>query len=168
MRIQNSVTPSNGVILVTLSASFVGDPTDPTDQQKIAAFGDPKVNLAGRTLVDPNNPSFQFGFQTDQFIVGLTTQMQNFQARFLTGLPPVPALPFGQPSPPTWFEHNREREHREHGIPILRPLDCVVATQQAQNEAATAWVTIMIGRIQSAMTILRGEIVIPSIPPTTI
>ncbi|HEV2174285.1 MAG TPA: hypothetical protein VGR71_11995 [Nitrospira sp.] len=167
MKVTNNVTPSNGVILVVLTATFVGDATDASDKQKIAAFGDPQINLAGKVLQDPNNPSFTFGFQTDQLIVGLTTQMQNFTARFLTQLPPV-TTPTGQPSVPTWFKRHREEEEREHGVPILGPLDCIVASEAAQNEAATAWVAIMVTRIQSAMGILRSQIVIPTIPPTTV
>jgi hypothetical protein len=168
MRITNNVTQSNGVILVTVTASFVGDSTDPTDKQKIAAFGDPLVNFAGKTLVDPNNPSFTFGFQTNELNVGITTQMQNYTARFLTGLPPAALPGGGHAQPPTWFEHNRHREHCESGVPVLGPTDCVVATEAAQNEAATAWVATMIQRIQASMAILRAQIVLPTIGPTTV
>ena len=168
MRVSNSVTSANGVILVSLTATFVGDPTDPSDKQKIAAFGDPIVNLSGRILVDPNNPSFTFGFQSDQLNVGLTTVMQNYTARFLTGLPPVPAPPPGQPVVPNWFEHNRQREANERGVSLLGPLDCIVANDSAQNEAAQAWVAIMVTRIQAAMALLRAQVVIPSIPVTTV
>ncbi len=125
MRVSNSVTQSNGVIIVTLTASFAGDPTDPSDKQKIAAFGDPIVNYTGKLLVDPNNPSFTFGFQSQELNVGVTTQMQNYTARFLTGLPPVPAPPPGQPVAPSWFETNRQREHHEIGIPTLGPSVCI-------------------------------------------
>src|SRR5271157_1684326 len=166
MRVSNTITPSNGVILVTMSATFVGDPTDPSDKQKIAAFGDPLVNLAGRVLVDPNNPSFTFGFQADTLNVGLTTQMQNYIARFLTGLPPTPAPPPGQPVTPNWFETNRHHERREAGIATLGPLDCIVANEAAQNEAAVAWINIMVSRIQAAMAILRGQTIVPQVPPT--
>jgi hypothetical protein len=168
MRISNNVTPSNGIILVTLVAQFVGDPTDPTDKQKIAAFGDPIVNLAGKLLIDPNNPSFTFGFQTNELNVGLTTQMQNYTARFLTSLPPVGSLPPGQPQSPNWFEHNRHRDHCEQNVPTLGLMDCIVADEAAQNEAAVAWVATMVLRIQAAMAILRGQTVIPSIPGTTV
>jgi hypothetical protein len=168
MRVANNVTQSNGVILAVITATFVGDPTDPSDKQKIAAFGDPLVNLAGKQLVDPNNPSFVFGFQSNELNVGLTTQMQNFTARFLTNLPPVPAPPPGQPVPPTWFEHNRHREHNEQGVPILGPLDCIVADEAAQNEAVTAWIATMVARIQATMAILRSQIVVPTIAPTTV
>jgi hypothetical protein len=162
------VTQSNGVILVTLTATFVGDSTDASDKQKIAAFGDPIVNYTGKLLVDPNNPSFTFGFQSQELNVGITTQMQNYIARFLTGLPPVPAPPPGQPVTPTWFEANRHREHCEAGISMLGPTDCVVADEAGQNEAATAWVAIMVQRIQAAMGILRSQVVLPQIPPTTV
>ena len=168
MRISNNVTQSNGVILVTMTATFVGDSADASDKQKIAAFGDPLVNLAGRTLVDPNSPSFVFGFQTNELNVGLTTQMQNFVARFLTNLPPVPAPPPGQPVSPSWFQHERHREHHEQGVPQLGPLDCVVLNDAAQNEAVTAWVAIMVQRIQAAMAILRAQVIGSTIPPTTV
>jgi hypothetical protein len=168
MRVSNSITPSNGVILVTITASFVGDPSDPSDKQKIAAFGDPIVNLTGRTLVDPNNPSFTFGFQSDQLNVGLTTQMQNYTARFLNGLPPVPSPPTGQPQTPNWFEHNHRREQHEHGIPLLGPMDCVVANEAQQSEAAQAWINIMVTRIQAAMAILRSQVIVPQVPATTV
>lgn len=168
MRVSNSITPSNGVILVTMTATFVGDPTDPSDKQKIMAFGDPIVNLSGRVLTDPNNPSFTFGFTSDSLNVGLTTQMQNYTARFLTGLPPRPSPPTGQPQVPNWFEHNRDRDCREHGIPVLGPLDCVVATEAAQNEAAQAWIAIMVQRIQAAMAILRSQVIVPQVPATTV
>lgn len=168
MRVSNTVTQVNGVIQVVLSATFVGDPTDASDKQKIAAFGDPIVNLTGRLLTDPNNPGFTFGFQSDQVNVGLTTQMQNYVVRFLTGLPPVPPPPPGQPVVPSWFEHNRHREHHEAGISRLGPTDCVVANEAAQNEAATAWVNIMVARITAAMTLLRSGVVLPSIPPSTV
>ena len=168
MKVSSNVTQSNGIILVVLSATFVGDPTDPSDKQKIAAFGDPLVNLAGKVLTDPNNPSFTFGFQTNELNVGLTTQMQNYTARFLTSLPSVPAPPPGQPVSPTWFEHDRDRHRREHGIPLLGPLDCVVANEASQNEAATAWVATMVSRIQATMSDLRSQIILPNIPATTV
>lgn len=168
MRISNSITPSNGVILVTMTATFVGDPTDPSDKQKIAAFGDPIVNLTGRTLVDPNNPSFTFGFQSDSLNVGLTTQMQNYTMRFLNGLPPVPSPPTGQPQVPNWFEHNRDRDRHEHGIPLLGPTDCVVANEAQQSEAAQAWINIMVTRIQAAMSILRSQVIVPQVPASTV
>lgn len=166
MRVTNTVTQSNGVILVQIAATFVGDPTDPSDKQKIAAFGDPIINYTGRVLVDPNNPSFTFGFTSQELNVGLTTQMQNYTARFLTQLPPVPAPPVG--INPSWFESERQREQHQHGVPRLGVTDCIVATEAAQNEAATAWVAIMVQRIQAAMSILRTQIVLPTIPPTTI
>jgi hypothetical protein len=168
MRVANNLTQSNGVIQVVLSATFVGDTNDPSDKQKIAAFGDPLVNLAGKLLTDPNNPSFTFGFQTNELNAGLTTQMQNFTARFLTQLPPVHAAHPGQPMPPSWFEQNRHREHHEHGVSLLGPLDCIVADEAAQNEAAGAWVAIMIARITAQMGILRSQLILPTIPAATV
>jgi hypothetical protein len=168
MRVSNTITPSNGVILVTMSATFVGDPTDPSDKQKIAAFGDPIINMSGRVLVDPNNPSFTFGFQSDQLNVGLTTTMQNYTAQFLTGLPPVPAPPPGQPVVPNWFDTHRHRDYREAGVPLLGPLSSVVANEASQNEAAQAWIGIMVSRIQAAMAILRSQTIVGQVPPTTV
>jgi len=165
MLISNSVTQSNGVISVVLTASFVGDSTDPTDKQKIAAFGDPKINLAGRLLADPNNPSFTFGFQSDTVPAGLTTEMQNYRARFLTGLPPRVPPPPGQPVNPSWMEVHREERQ---GVPVLGPLNCVVANDAAQNEAAVAWVAIVVSRIVAGMAILRANIILPVIAPTTV
>jgi hypothetical protein len=166
MLVKNTITPSNGVIIVQMQALFVGDPTDASDKQKIAAFGDPLVNMAGRTLVDPNNPSFTFGFQTDQLNVGITTQMQNYTARFLTGLPPVPPPPQGGCEPnPTWFPCDRDIPQ---GKSTLRPLDCIVANEAAQNEAAQAWVNIMVSRISASMAILRSQVIVPTIPNSTV
>src|ERR1700674_997164 len=86
MQIKAIVSQSNGVISVTLQALFVGDPTDLTDKQKIAAFGDPVVNIAGN-FADPNNPSFTFQFPTTELYVGITTQMSSYTARFMEALP---------------------------------------------------------------------------------
>src|SRR5271170_2405995 len=168
MRVSNSITSSNGVILVTMTATFAGDPTDPSDKQKIMAFGDPIVNMSGRVLTDPNNPSFVFGFTSDQLNVGITTMMQNYTARFLTGLPPVPSPPTGQPQVPNWFEHNRRRERDEQGIATLGPLDCIVASEAAQSEAAQAWINIMVSRIQAVVAILRAQVIVPQVPFSTV
>jgi hypothetical protein len=164
MQVTNNITQSNGIIIVQMQALFVGDPTDASDKQKISAFGDPLVNMAGRVLADPNNPGFSFGFQTNDLMVGITTQMQNNRARFLTQLPlQKPSYPNGQP--PTWFAHDRD-ECRP--LPQLQPLDCVIANDAAQNEAVTAWIAIMVSRIQAAMAILRNQVILPNIPYTTV
>jgi hypothetical protein len=52
MKIHPNVTQQNGMILVSLQASFSGDPTDSVDKANILAFGDPMVNLTGGTFVD--------------------------------------------------------------------------------------------------------------------
>ncbi len=52
MRIHPNITQQNGMILVSLQASFVGDNTDSVDKQNILAFGDPRVDLTGGTFVD--------------------------------------------------------------------------------------------------------------------
>jgi hypothetical protein len=52
MRITPQVTQQNGMILVSLVASFVGDTNDTVDKANIIAFGDPMVNLTGGTFVD--------------------------------------------------------------------------------------------------------------------
>lgn len=52
MRIAPIVTQNNGMILVQLQASFVGDTNDAVDKANILAFGDPLVDLTGGTFVD--------------------------------------------------------------------------------------------------------------------
>ena len=52
MRIHPVVTQQNGMILVQLQASFVGDALDGVDKANILAFGDPMVNLTGGMFVD--------------------------------------------------------------------------------------------------------------------
>ena len=148
MKIHAIVSQSNGIISVTLQALFVGDPTDQTDKQKIAAFGDPVVNIAG-TFVDPNNPSFTFQFPTTELWVGITTQMSSQTARFMEALP-APVNP-NQPAP------------------IQGPMDCVTINP---SEAATAWANVLMapgtGRIAQAMMQLRSNTLVPTIPDTTV
>ena len=61
MRIHPIVTQQNGMILVSLQASFVGDAMDSVDKANILAFGDPMVDLTGGTFVRndaiPANPA---------------------------------------------------------------------------------------------------------------
>jgi hypothetical protein len=52
MRIHPVITQQNGMILVSLQASFAGDATDSVDKANILAFGDPMVDLTGGTFVD--------------------------------------------------------------------------------------------------------------------
>src|SRR5271168_1741979 len=148
MQVKAIVSQSNGIISVTLQALFVGGPTDATDKAKIAAFGDPVVNIAGN-FVDPNNPSFTFAFPLTELYVGITTQLSSYTARFMEALP-GPQNP-NQPAP------------------VQGPLDCVTINP---SEAATAWVNILImpgsGRIAQAMMQLRAMMLVPTIPPTTV
>lgn len=148
MKINAVVSQSNGIISITLQALFVGDQTDSTDKAKIAAFGDPVVNIAGN-FVDPNNPSFTFAFPTTELWVGVTTQMSSYTARFMEALPGP-----GNPNQPA---------------PIQGPLDCVTINP---SEAATAWANILMmpgsGRIAQAMMQLRSMMTVPAIPSTTV
>lgn len=148
MQVKAIVSQSNGVISVTLQALFVGDPTDQSDKAKIAAFGDPVVNIAG-SFVDPSNPSFTFAFPTTELWVGVTTQMSSYTARFMEALPGTqnPNMP----------------------APVQGPLDCVT---QNPSEAAQAWAAILMtpgsGRISQAMMQLRSNMLVPTIPSTTV
>ena len=148
MKLNAVVSQSNGVISVTIQALFVGDPTDQTDKQKIAAFGDPVVNIAGN-FADPQNPSFTFQFPLTELWVGVTTQLSSQTARFMEALP-SPVNP-NQPAP------------------IQGPLDCITTNP---SEAATAWANILMapgtGRIAQAMMQLRSQMLVPVIPPTTV
>jgi len=148
MQVKAIVAQANGVISVTLQCLFVGDPTDASDKAKIAAFGDPQINIAG-SFTDPSNPSFTFAFPLTELWVGVTTQLSSYTARFMEALP-GPANP-NQPAP------------------VQGPLDCVTINP---SEAATAWANIMMapgtGRISQAMMQLRSMMIVPPIPPTTV
>jgi hypothetical protein len=148
MQVKAIVSQSNGIISVTLQALFVGDQTDASDKQKIAAFGDPQVQIAGN-FVDPNNPSFTFAFPLTELYVGITTQLSSYTARFMEALP-GPQNP-NQPAP------------------VQGPLDCVTINP---SEAATAWANVLMmpgtGRIAQSMMQLRSMMIVPPIAPTTI
>jgi hypothetical protein len=148
MQVKAIVSQSNGIISVTLQALFVGDPTDATDKAKIAAFGDPVVQIAGN-FVDPNNPAFTFAFPTTELWVGITTQLSSYTARFMEALP-GPQNP-NQPAP------------------VQGPLDCVTINP---SEAAQAWANVLMmpgtGRIAQSMMQLRSQMLVPTIPSTTV
>ena len=149
MKINPIVSQANGIISVTLQATFVGDPTDQSDKAKIAAFGDPVVNVAG-SFVDPNNPSFIFAFPLTEDWVGITTQLSSVTVRFMEALPSTV-----NPNQPA---------------PVQGPLDCVT---QNPSEAAQAWYYIMAqsgpsSRIGQAMAQLRSNMLVPTLPGTTI
>jgi hypothetical protein len=150
MKIHPVITQQNGIISVVLQASFVGDVNDTTDKSKILAFGDPQVNIAG-TFTDPNPPgTFSFQFPTTQLLVGITTQLQNYTAQFMTALPPSPG-----PNQP---------------VPVQGPLQ-VVTTDPAK--AAQIWYSVMASlgpssRIGQAIQSLRAQSVVPSLTDTTL
>src|SRR5271154_4734 len=148
MKLNAVVSQSNGIISVTIQALFVGDPTDASDKAKIAAFGDPVVQIAGN-FSDPQNPTFTFQFPTTELWVGITTQLSSYTAPFMESLP-GPQNP-NQPAP------------------IQGPLDCITINP---SEAATAWANILMmpgtGRIAQAMMQLRAMMLVPTIPPTTV
>lgn len=54
MLITPTITQANGIISVSLAATFTGDTNDATDKANILAFGDPNVNLTGGNFVDNN------------------------------------------------------------------------------------------------------------------
>jgi hypothetical protein len=148
MKLNAVVSQSNGIISVTIQALFVGDQTDATDKAKIAAFGDPQVNIAG-TFADPSNPSFTFQFPTTELYVGITTQLSSYTARFMEALPSA--------------------QNPNQPAPIQGPLDCVTINP---SEAAVAWANILMtpgtGRIAQAMMALRALMLVPTIPSTTV
>lgn len=117
---------------VTLQSSFVGDTDDTTDKQRIAAYGDPLVNMAG-TFVDPDDSSYSFSLGSQEVYRGITTQMLLYPVRFMTKLPETT---LGQPPS------------------VLGPLDAIVADPV---RAATVWSAVMSDRILLAMTTLRAK-----------
>lgn len=52
MLITPTITQANGIISVSLAASFTGDTNDAIDKANVLAFGDPNVNLTGGNFVD--------------------------------------------------------------------------------------------------------------------
>lgn len=140
MKIHPVVSEQNGIVSVQMQAQFIGDSTDVGDKQRIGAFGDPQVNLAGQ-MVDAQQTSFVISFPTTELYVGLTTQMLTYTARFMNALPPA-VLP-GQPAP------------------AQGPLDCITTDPQ---HAATLWASTVQTRAQMAMTTLRAA----SAPITTL
>lgn len=138
MLIHPVVQHLGGTITVTLQASFVAGltgvtgATDDTDKARIAAYGDPRVNLGG-TFTDPLDNTFTFQMGSQENLRGITTEMMNYPARFMTQLPLTPAG-----SAPS----------------VLGPLDCITSNPV---KAATAWSTVVVSRIESAMTTLRAK-----------
>ncbi len=149
MKINPIVTQANGIISVTLQATFVGDITDASDKQKIAAFGDPQVNIAG-SFADPSNPSFTFQFPTTELWVGVTTQLSSQIARFMEALP--------------------RSQNPNQAAPIQGPMDCVTNNP---SEAAQAWYNVIAGngvssRVGQTMMQLRLQMLVPTLTAVTI
>lgn len=147
MLVHTVVGQNSGAITITIQATFNGQPspqTDNVDRSKIAAFGDPKVNIAG-TFTDPNNNQFTFSFpQTEQF-VGVTTELSSYTAQFMVNLPTITAP--GQ-------------------VPVTQgPLVCLTPNPA---EAATAYVSVITSRISQAMMNLRQQMLLPTIPDSTV
>ena len=131
MLIHPLVQQLNSVVSVTLQPSFVGDSTDTTDKQRIAAYGDPKVNLGG-SFTDPSD-SFTFTMLSAEYWKGISTELNCNTARFMTQLPP--SIP-GQPTP-------------KQG-----PLDCITSDPV---HAATYWTTAMQTACGVTMNALRAK-----------
>jgi hypothetical protein len=149
MQINPIVTQANGIISIVLQPTFVGSPNDASDKAKIAAFGDPLVNIAG-SFVDPNNPSFTFAFPTTEMWVGVTTQLSSQTVRFMEALPSTV-----NPNQPA---------------PVQGPLDCITTNP---SEALLAWYNVMAqqgpnSRIGQAMAQLRSNMLVPALPPSTV
>ncbi len=147
MLVHSIVGQNNGMITVTIQCSFNGSPSpqqDSVDVQKIGAFGDPDVNIAGN-FTDPNNNQFTFQFPLTEFWVGVTTELSSQTARFYVALPSTTAP--GQVPP------------------VQGPLDCITPNP---SEAETAWVAVITSRIQQTMMALRLKMLTPSIPDTIV
>lgn len=116
-----------------MQASYTGDSTDATDKQRIAAYGDPKVNLGGN-YVDPALTSFTFNMMASEYWKGITSEMGLCTARFMTQLP----------SP-------------QHGQPIPKqgPLDCITSDPV---HAATVWAAAVQADCGTTMAALRAVI----------
>lgn len=155
MNIHPVVTQANGIISMSIEAQFIGDSTDASDKALIQAYGDPKINLAG-TFTD-SAASLVFAFPATELYVGLTTQMQNYTARFMLSLPPQSPYPPNGPFPPGncppnfYWQWNQPQGNRQPG---LGPLDCITTNP---TTAVTFWFnTIVTSRIVPVMTALRA------------
>jgi hypothetical protein len=147
MLVHAIVGQNQGMITVTIQCSFNGQPSpqqDAIDSQKIGAFGDPKINIAG-SFIDPNNNTFTFQFPETENWQGITTTLSSNTARFYVALPATTAP--GQQ------------------VPVQGPLDCITPNP---SEAATAWVSVITSRITQAMLALRLKMLTPVIPDTIV
>jgi len=170
MRVHPTVVHLNGVVSVTMVASFIGDATDTGDQTRIQAYGDPSINLVG-LMTDPADATFQFTFGATELFVGITTQMQNYTARFMAVLPVNPNysgfahLPQGYPTggyarAPGYPTGNSFCQVPGYPQGYQNPanqgqLDCAVTDPV---RAATIWAGIIDARVTAAMVTLRAQI----------
>lgn len=80
------VTHQNSIVSLQMTAKFTGDVTDADDQKRIAAYGDPLINMGG-TFVDPLDPTFTFNTASSDYYVKMTTEMSSKAIRFFKALP---------------------------------------------------------------------------------
>jgi hypothetical protein len=152
--IHPQVTQLNGIVSVTLTAAFEGDGSDVTDKMRISAYGDPKVNLGGQ-YTDPANTEYIFSFPATELYVGITTQLQNYTARFMTALPLAPQ---GRHTTAPGFNPPYDRFNNCGGsnygnYPYQQgQLDCITTNPV---EAATVWAAAIQTACLAAMTTLR-------------
>jgi len=184
MNVHPIVQQLNGIVSVTIVTSFTGGVLDVTDKQRISAYGDPSINLAG-TFTDPADSTFSFSFLSTSVTAGITTTIQNYTARFMTTAIPPPVLlpvqtypygypysipggynPFGYPSysPPAPIPFP-QYQYSPAGVPS--PLDSITPNPV---RAATIWVAAIEAAIQGAMTTLRAitPVQLTSLPDSTI
>ena len=154
MQITPVTTQANGIVSIRLQALFVGDPDDAQDKALIAAYGDPQVSLVGNgTFVAPlpgSSPpgNFSFTFPTNEYFVGITTQMSGKTIRFMQSLPSTPPL-----------------NNPNASAPQQGPLDCITLYPAFALEA---WYTAMVSSITSAMTALRNLSLVPALTPVDV
>jgi hypothetical protein len=155
MQITPVVTQANGILSIRLQATFVGDPTDAQDKALIAAYGDPQISLVGNGTfanvpVPGSSPPavFSFVFPCSQYYVGITTQMSSKTVKFMSALPSSPPV-------------NNPNRH----APIQGELDCITPYPSAALEA---WWTAMQAEITVALTALRNQSLVPSLPSVDI
>ncbi len=155
MIVHPQVIHQNGIVTVTMLATFSGAPIDQTDQQRIVAYGDPSINLGG-LFTDPNDGTFQFTFPASELYAGITTQMQGYAARFMVKLPLVPSpgsnwSSFASTTPYNPFATSSSPSSQPGG---QGQLDCLCSDPV---RAATIWAAAIDTRVQAAMAILRAK-----------
>lgn len=145
MKIHPEIVHLNGVVSVVLKPQFLGDPTDADDRARIAAYGDPKVNMGGQ-FAGTGDPAPIYTTGAPEVWVALTTEMPSKVVRFMTRLPDAV---LGQPAP------------------AQGPLDVITTDPVA---AATVYVAAIQARIASAVGALRlkSPAKLVSLPDTTV